>query len=119
MFIDIARIKLKAGDGGNGCRSFYRDRYKRYPSRDGGGGGKGADIRFCADSKIHTLLDFRFRQHFNAKDGGHGGPKGKKGKDAQDLIVKVPCGTVICAVEPGLLLRELRPSGGGNCSKGR
>ena len=111
MFIDTAKIKLKAGDGGNGCRSFYRDRHKRHPSRDGGDGGKGADIRFHADSKIHTLLDFRFRQHFNAKSGGHGSSQGKRGKGAPDLIIKVPCGTVIRDVETGLLLRDLSQSG--------
>ncbi|MBU2541047.1 MAG: Obg family GTPase CgtA [Candidatus Omnitrophica bacterium] len=107
MFIDTARIKLKAGDGGNGCRSSRRRKNRRFSIPDGGSGGKGADIKFCVDSKVQTLLDFRYRQHFRAKNGTQGGSNCKKGKDAPELIIKVPPGTIIRDAELGLLLRDL------------
>lgn len=108
MFIDIARIKLKAGRGGKGCASFYHDRFQRHPSRNGGNGGKGADIILQADSNIHTLLDFRYRQHFNAPDGGHGSSNNKHGPGGRDLIIKVPAGTIVRDVHNGLVIRDLK-----------
>lgn len=108
MLIDIAKIKIQAGNGGNGCRSFYRDKYTRYPLRNGGDGGKGGDVILCADFKIHTLLDFRYQQHFKAKSGTHGSSNAKRGRDAEDLIVKVPCGTIIRDIGTNTLLRDLK-----------
>ncbi len=108
MFIDIAKIKIQAGNGGNGCRSHYRDRYTRYPLRNGGDGGDGGDVILRADFKIHTLLDFRYQQHFKAKSGAHASSNNKKGRDAEDLIIKVPCGTIIRDIATNTLLRDLK-----------
>ena len=107
MFVDEAKIYLKAGDGGDGCNSMYRDRYHRYGRPDGGEGGKGADIVFQADPNIHTLLDFQYRQHVKADSGSHGSSNHKKGRRGQDLYVKVPPGTIIKNAATKLVLREL------------
>lgn len=107
MFVDEARIYIKAGDGGDGCNSMYRDRSHRYGRPDGGEGGKGGDAVFEADQNIHTLLDFQYRQHFKADSGNHGGSNHKKGKYGADLRIKVPPGTIIKNAENGLILREL------------
>ncbi len=110
-FVDEARILVKAGGGGKGCRSFYRDKYGRYPRPDGGDGGNGADIIFCVDTHIHTLLDFQFRQHFFGSHGGHGSSNNKKGKDAEDLIIRVPLGTLIKDLDTNCVLRDLSHAG--------
>ena len=94
-FVDEARILVKAGDGGKGCVSFYSDMRTRYPRPDGGDGGEGGDVIFVADPKIQTLLDYRFKQHYKATGGGHGGSKGKTGKVGEDCILRVPVGTII------------------------
>lgn len=106
-FIDSAKILIRAGKGGQGCRSFYRDKYYRHPHPDGGYGGKGGDVVFVADPHSCTLLDFKFNQHFKAQDGGHGSGKRKQGKDGEDLIIKVPPGTLVRDNATGLLLRDL------------
>jgi GTPase len=125
MFVDEARIFIKAGDGGKGCESFYQDKYTRYPIPDGGNGGKGGDVVFLADSRVHTLLDFRFRQHFKGIRGGHASSKGKKGKDGEDVILRVPQGTILWDEETHLLIKDLTSSGqaivvakGGNGGRG-
>jgi len=107
MFIDQTRIYVKAGDGGNGCHSFYRDKrnVKGYP--DGGPGGGGGDILFEVDENVHTLLDFRYRQHLKADSGYHGGSSNKKGARGDTFRVKVPAGTIIKDVTTGLILRDL------------
>ncbi|HPB68148.1 MAG TPA: GTPase ObgE [Candidatus Omnitrophota bacterium] len=110
-FVDEARIFVNAGNGGKGCESFYRDKYTRYPRPDGGDGGKGGDIIFEADSHIQTLLDYRYKQHYKADRGGHGGSKGKKGRTAADCVLKIPVGTVIRDKETGLLIRDLTEHG--------
>lgn len=107
MFIDEAKIYIKAGDGGDGCNSMYRDRYHRYARPDGGYGGKGGNVVFEADLNTHTLLDFQYRQHFKADSGSHGSSNHKKGKSGEDLRIKVPPGTVIKDAQSGLVLREL------------
>ena len=81
IFIDQARIFVKAGDGGKGCESFYRDKYMRYPRPDGGDGGKGGDIVFIAAKSIHTLLDYKYTQHYKAQKGGNASSKCKSGKN--------------------------------------
>lgn len=111
MFVDQAKIYLKAGSGGKGCHSIYRDRYHRYGRPDGGSGGKGADVIFTADDNIQTLLDFQYRQHFEADSGGHGSSNHKKGRSGEDLRIKVPPGTIIKDAVTGLILRELITSG--------
>jgi GTP-binding protein len=107
MFIDEAKIYVKAGDGGNGCNSFYRDKWNRIGSPDGGPGGDGADIVFEADDNVQTLLDFQYRQHVRAQSGTHGSSNHKKGHRGKDLCVKVPAGTIIRDAETGLVLRDL------------
>lgn len=111
MFIDHAKIYVKAGNGGKGCQSFYRDKYSRYPIPDGGDGGKGADIIIVADRNLRTLLDFRYRAHFYGEDGKHGSGKNKKGKDGKHLLIRVPCGTIIRDAKTGCILRDLGKDG--------
>ncbi|MDD4910338.1 MAG: GTPase ObgE [Candidatus Omnitrophica bacterium] len=107
MFIDSAKINVKAGAGGNGCRSFYRDKYTRQGIPDGGDGGKGADIIILADSRLYTLLDFRYNRHFHGKHGGHGSGKDRKGAGAEPVVIRVPLGTVIKDIATGCVLRDL------------
>lgn len=107
MFIDEARIYVKAGDGGNGCSSMHRDRVNRIGSPDGGPGGKGGDIIFIADSNIHTLLDLQYRQHIKGHGGSHGSSNHKKGAMGKDEVVRVPAGTLIKDERTGLVLRDL------------
>ncbi|MDZ4242552.1 MAG: GTPase ObgE [Candidatus Omnitrophota bacterium] len=111
MFVDEARIQIQAGDGGKGCESFYKDNFTRHPRRDGGDGGKGGDIVLVADSRIHTLMDFRFRQHHKAERGGHGSSKGSKGKAGRECLLRVPVGTIIRDDETGLIIRDLAVTG--------
>ncbi|MFZ5801192.1 MAG: GTPase ObgE [Candidatus Omnitrophota bacterium] len=105
--VDSAKILIRAGRGGQGCRSFYRDKYYRHPHPDGGDGGKGGDVIIAADPHSFTLLDFKFNQHFRAQDGGHGSGKRKQGKTGEDLIIKVPLGTLVRDNVAGLRLRDL------------
>ena len=114
-FVDEARIFVKAGDGGKGCESFYQDRWLRYPKPDGGDGGKGGDIIFVADKGLHTLLDYRFKQHYTAGRGGHASSKGKKGKDGADCLLRLPAGTIIRDHETGLLIKDLAHDGDRVC----
>lgn len=107
MFIDEVKIYVKAGDGGKGCHSFYRDRVNRIGRPDGGPGGDGGNVIFEADSNIHTLLDFQYRQHFYAPSGAHGGSNHKTGHTGADLRIKVPPGTLIKDGVTGLVLRDL------------
>ena len=107
MFIDSAKIHVKAGTGGRGCSSMYRDKYQREGKPDGGGGGEGADIIVRADRNLHTLLDFQYNRHFYGLHGGHGSGNNKKGKDIPPVIIRVPVGTVIKDVATGCILRDL------------
>ena len=107
MFIDSVKIYVRGGKGGKGCQSFYRDKYTRHPVPDGGDGGKGSDIIIKADRNLCTLLDFKYNRHFYGVNGGHGSGKHKKGKDAPDIIIRVPVGTTIKEVKTGFALRDL------------
>ena len=107
MFIDTAQILVRAGHGGKGCSSFYRDKFTRYGIPNGGDGGKGADIVIRADRNLETLLDFHYRRHFFADHGGHGSGNNRKGKDAPSLVIRVPCGTLTKEVRTGCILRDL------------
>ncbi|MCM8796786.1 MAG: GTPase ObgE [Candidatus Omnitrophica bacterium] len=108
MFVDHVIIKVKAGDGGRGCRSFYRDKYSRKGIPDGGDGGKGADIIIKTDRNLYTLLDFKYRGHFIGHNGAHGSGKNKKGKDAEDIVIRVPIGTVVKDAHSQCVLRDLK-----------
>ena len=111
MFIDSAKINVRGGAGGKGCKSFYRDKYQRRGIPDGGAGGKGADIIFQASRNIFTLLDFQFHRHFFGSGGGHGSGNHRKGRAAEDIIVRVPLGTTIKDFATGSVLRDLNQDG--------
>lgn len=106
-FVDEVRIFVKAGNGGKGCESFYQDKLTRYPRPDGGDGGKGGDVTFVADKSMHTLLDYRFKQHYEGGRGGHGSSKNFKGKSGKDIFQRVPVGTIIRDFETKLLIKDL------------
>lgn len=110
-FVDEVRIFVKAGNGGKGCESFYQDKLTRYPRPDGGDGGKGGDVSFVADKSIHTLLDYRFKQHYQGGRGSHGSSKNFKGKSGADILLRVPVGTIIRDFETKLLIRDLVEDG--------
>ena len=95
MFIDYAAIEVKAGDGGNGAVSFRREKYVPKGGPAGGNGGKGGDIILEAHHNLSTLLDFRYKKNYKAKDGEPGGSSLKDGKSGDDIIIKVPVGTII------------------------
>src|SRR5690554_5764238 len=101
MFIDLAEIYVKGGDGGNGIVSFRREKYIPAGGPDGGDGGDGGSVIFQADKNLHTLADFRYRKHYKAERGSDGGTRKCTGKRGEDLIVKVPCGTLIKDKETG------------------
>ena len=111
MFIDGAKINVRAGSGGRGCQSLYRDKYQRQGIPDGGGGGKGADIIIRADRNLLTLLDFQYHRHFFGANGGHGSGNRKKGKGAEDVVIRVPPGTVVQDFATGSFLRDLDDDG--------
>lgn len=110
-FVDEARIFVQGGNGGQGCESFYRDKYMRFPRPDGGDGGHGGDIIFKADGRIRTLLDFKFKQHYKAPSGGHASSKGKTGRRGMDCILRVPCGTILRDKDNGLMIKDLVENG--------
>ncbi|MCM1022917.1 MAG: GTPase ObgE [Prevotella sp.] len=95
MFVDKAKIKIKAGDGGDGAVSFHREKYVASGGPDGGDGGKGGDIVFVVDDNFSTLEDFRYKRKYTAERGDNGSSGNKTGKNAPDLIIKVPRGTLI------------------------
>ncbi|MBF0516741.1 MAG: GTPase ObgE [Nitrospirae bacterium] len=94
-FVDYVTIYAKAGHGGRGCVSFLREKFKPMGGPDGGDGGKGGDIIFKADIQLNTLLDHKYKRHYKARNGGHGKGSNKHGANGEDLIIKVPTGTVI------------------------
>lgn len=106
-FVDRVRIRVRAGDGGNGCVSFRRERYVPKGGPDGGDGGKGGDVILQADSQLSTLLDLSFPQQFRAQKGAHGKGKNQTGKDGEDLILRVPVGTLVLDDETGEVLQDL------------
>jgi GTP-binding protein len=106
-FVDQVRIRVKAGDGGNGCVSFRRERYVPKGGPDGGDGGKGGDVILQADSQISTLLDLSYPQQFRAPKGTHGKGKNQTGRNGEDLLIRVPLGTLVLDDENGELLEDL------------
>ena len=107
MFIDTAKIKIKAGDGGNGAVTFRREKYVAAGGPDGGDGGKGGDIVFLADSNLSTLADFRYKRKYKATNGEPGRGNRCYGKCGEDLTIRVPVGTVIREVESGRVLHDM------------
>lgn len=111
MFIDQARIHVKAGAGGNGCRSFFRLRTGKLGKANGGDGGKGGDINIISSRHIQTLLDFKYNKKFTSERGWHGSSNYMTGASGEDSKVLVPCGTVIRDAASGLVLRDLTRDG--------
>ncbi len=95
MFVDTAKIKIKAGDGGDGAVSFHREKYVAAGGPDGGDGGRGGNIVFVADSNLSTLADFRYKRKYFAKKGENGRGGKCRGRNAEDLIIRVPVGTLV------------------------
>ena len=106
-FVDRVRITVKAGNGGNGSASFHRDKFVINGGPDGGDGGKGGDILFHADPNMHTLLDFRFKSKYTAENGEDGKANRCTGKKGEDLVIKVPVGTVIIDDQSGRVIADM------------
>ena len=110
-FVDRVRITAKAGNGGNGSMSFHREKFVINGGPDGGDGGKGGDILFYADVNMHTLLDFRFRSKYSAENGEDGKSNRCSGRCGEDLIIKVPVGTVILDDSSGRVMADMDKAG--------
>ncbi len=110
MFVDKAKIKIKAGNGGNGAVTFHREKYVASGGPDGGDGGKGGDIVFIADTNLSTLADFRYKRKYTAENGQNGSGSRKNGKKGQDLIIKVPFGTIIREAESNAVIADMSTS---------
>ncbi|MDR7544531.1 MAG: GTPase ObgE [Armatimonadota bacterium] len=109
--IDQARVLVKAGDGGNGCVSFRRERFIPKGGPDGGDGGRGGHVIFVADPGLSTLVNFRYRRHLRAGRGGHGEGAKRSGRAGADLIVRVPVGTIVRDAKTADLLADLAAPG--------
>ncbi len=107
MFLDIATIFVKAGNGGDGIISFHTEKYVAQGGPDGGDGGNGGDVIFVVDKSASTLIDFKFAKHFRAENGENGGAKNCKGKSGKPLYIKVPKGTVIKEKSSGNALADM------------
>ncbi|SNR67377.1 GTPase ObgE [Desulfurobacterium atlanticum] len=110
-FIDKVKIFVKGGDGGNGCVAFRREKFIPKGGPAGGDGGKGGSVILVADKNIHTLLDFKYKRHYKAERGRHGEGNKRTGKSGEDLIIKVPVGTVVKDAETGEILGDLTREG--------
>ncbi len=110
-FLDEAKIYLRSGDGGAGCVSFRREKFIEFGGPDGGDGGRGGDVVFKAVPGLNTLIDFRYRQHFRAKKGGHGMGANRSGAGGPDLVIPVPAGTQILAEDKETVLADLTAPG--------
>jgi GTP-binding protein len=111
MFIDYARIHVKAGDGGDGAVSFRREKYIPKGGPDGGDGGRGGSVVLRADENLQTLVDFRYRRRFLAKRGGHGRGANRFGKGADDVVIPVPPGTVVRDIDTNDFVADLTAHG--------
>ncbi len=111
MFVDTAKVEVKAGDGGNGMVAYRREKYVPLGGPAGGDGGRGGNVIFVVDEGLRTLMDFRYQRHFKAKNGENGRPKNQYGAHAEDLIVKVPPGTVVRDAFTNELIADLTQDG--------
>ena len=107
MFIDIAKVHIKAGSGGNGAVSFHREKYVAAGGPDGGDGGKGGNVVMVADTNLSTLADFRYKRKYVAENGENGKANRCYGKSAPDLIIKVPQGTLVKDAETGRIMADI------------
>ena len=111
MFIDKAKIFVKAGNGGNGAVSFRREKYVPAGGPDGGDGGRGASVIFEVDNDLRTLMDFKYQRKYVATPGGDGSKKRQAGKNGEDLVLKVPAGTIIRDEATGKIIADLKEEG--------
>jgi GTP-binding protein len=110
-FIDEARISVKAGNGGNGCMSFRREKFVPKGGPDGGNGGNGGNVAIRADRQLNTLLDFRYTRRYEAEAGAHGQGSRKDGRWGKDTVIRVPCGTVVRDGNTGEEITDLTDHG--------
>ena len=99
-FVDEVSIRVKAGDGGNGCMSFRREKFIENGGPNGGDGGDGGSIYMMADENLNTLVDYRYTRHFDAERGSNGGSTDCTGKKGEDMVLRVPVGTTIIGSRP-------------------
>ena len=111
LFVDVVSITVKAGDGGNGCVSFHREKFVQAGGPDGGDGGRGGDVIFEATERMHTLMDFRFKRKFTAENGEDGSANRKSGRSGAPVVIQVPPGTVVREKATGRLLLDLYEPG--------
>lgn len=107
MFVDISKIKIRAGKGGDGSVHFHREKYVAAGGPDGGDGGKGGDVVFQVDQNLSTLIDFKYKTKYAAEDGQPGAGKNCFGRDGKDIIIKVPLGTVIKDANTGRIMADM------------
>ena len=106
-FIDKARITVQAGSGGNGVVAFHREKYVAAGGPDGGDGGRGGSIILVVDDNMSTLMDFRYKRKYVAGNGGDGQGKRKTGKDGEDLVIRVPRGTLVRDAETNEIIQDM------------
>lgn len=111
MFVDTAKFLVESGSGGNGAVSFHREKYVAAGGPDGGDGGNGGNIVFAADSQLATLMDLKYRKKYKAADGENGKAANCRGKNAEDTVIRVPCGTIIKDVKTGKIIADLTEDG--------
>ncbi|WP_458695346.1 Obg family GTPase, partial [Wolbachia endosymbiont of Mansonella ozzardi] len=106
-FIDEVKLHLKAGDGGDGCVSFRREKFAEFGGPNGGNGGKGGNIVFVSDANLNTLLNFRYRRHIKANNGKSGASRDRSGTAGKNVILKVPVGTQVIGEESEEVIADL------------
>src|SRR6056297_2320674 len=106
-FLDLAKVHIRSGSGGNGCVSFRREKYIEYGGPDGGDGGKGGDVIVEAVEGLNTLIDFRYQQHFFARNGQGGMGRQRTGAGGNDIVLRVPVGTEILDEDQETLISDL------------
>ena len=107
MFVDFAKISIRAGSGGNGAVSFHREKYVAAGGPDGGDGGRGGNVVLQADDNLSTLADFRYKRKYVAQNGENGRGGRSSGKSAPDLVIRVPRGTVVKDAETGRVMADI------------
>ena len=117
-FVDTAKITVRSGNGGNGAVSFHREKYVAAGGPDGGDGGRGGNVVVEVDDHMSTLMDFRYKRKYVAGNGMDGSGKRCTGKDGEDLVIKVPRGTVIRDAETGEIIRDMSGPSPSSCAGG-
>ena len=112
-FLDHARVEIRSGSGGHGCVSFRREKFVEFGGPDGGDGGKGGDVVAEAVEGLNTLIDYRYQQHFFARNGQPGSGQQRTGRSAPDVVLKVPVGTEILEDDGETLVADLTRPGSG------